>query len=44
VEMEKEAPELFKRPLVPPLIVLGFPRSGTTLLHRLLALDPVGRA
>lgn len=44
VEMEKQAPELFKRPLLPPLIVLGFPRSGTTLLHRLLALDPAGRA
>jgi hypothetical protein len=44
VEIEKQAPELFQRPLQPPLIVLGFPRSGTTLLHRLLALDPAGRA
>jgi hypothetical protein len=42
--MEKQAPELFKKPLHPPLIVLGFPRSGTTLLHRLLAADPTGRA
>ncbi len=44
VEMEKQAPELFQRPLQSPLIVLGIPRSGTTLLHRLLALDPAGRA
>jgi hypothetical protein len=28
----------------PPLIVLGIPRSGTTLLHRLLAEDPANRA
>ena len=44
VEMEKQAPMLFKQPLQPPLIVIGFPRSGTTLLHRLLAADPAGRA
>lgn len=44
VEMEKQAPEIFEQPLIPPLIVIGFPRSGTTLLHRLLALDPAGRA
>jgi len=30
--------------LVPPLIVIGLPRSGTTLLHRLLALAPEARA
>lgn len=44
VEMEKQAPELFRWSLPPPLIVLGFPRSGTTHLHRLLAADPAGRA
>lgn len=27
----------------PPLFVLGLPRSGTTLLHRLLSLDPAHR-
>jgi hypothetical protein len=26
--------------LVPPVIVLGLPRTGTTILHRLLAQDP----
>ncbi|MFZ0546849.1 MAG: sulfotransferase [Candidatus Promineifilaceae bacterium] len=44
VEMEKQAPDLFRRPLHSPLIVIGFPRSGTTYLHRLLAADPDGRA
>jgi LPS sulfotransferase NodH len=33
-------PELFTRPLANPLIVTGLPRSGTTLLHRMLAADP----
>lgn len=33
-----------RTPLPPPLIILGNPRSGTTLLHRLLALDPQARA
>ncbi len=28
------------RDLVPPVIVLGLPRTGTTFLHRLLAQDP----
>ena len=27
-----------------PLLVVGMPRTGTTLLHNLLALDPQGRA
>ncbi len=32
------------RPRTPPLIVCGLPRSGTTLLHRLLALSEGARA
>ena len=43
VEARKRAPEVFERPLVPPIVVLGIPRSGTTFLHRLLALDPANR-
>ena len=39
-EAKKCAPELFARPLRPPLIILGLPRSGTTFLHRLLAENP----
>ena len=30
----------FHTPLQPPIMVVGPPRSGTTFLHRLLALDP----
>ena len=29
--------------MIPPIVVLGLPRSGTTFLHRLLALDPANR-
>ena len=31
---------IFSRALAGPLIVTGLPRSGTTLLHRMLAADP----
>ena len=43
-EAYKRSPEIFRRPLKPPIIVLGLPRSGTTFLHRLLAMDPAHRA
>jgi hypothetical protein len=43
-EARKRTPELFRGPLKPPIIVLGLPRSGTTFLHRLLAMDPAHRA
>jgi hypothetical protein len=43
-EARKRTPEVFQRPLVPPIIVLGLPRSGTTFLHRMLASDPAHRA
>ncbi len=39
----KEHPETLEVPLERPLIVTGFPRSGTTLLHRVLSEDPAGR-
>lgn len=44
VETQKRKPEVFDAPLIPPLIVLGLPRSGTTYLHRLLAEDPAHHA
>ncbi|MDP3936737.1 MAG: sulfotransferase, partial [Deltaproteobacteria bacterium] len=44
IEARKRSPEIFARPLVPPLIVIGLPRSGTTLLQRLLSLDEETRA
>lgn len=37
-------PGLASRPLHRPLIIVGFPRTGTTLLHRLLGQDPRGFA
>ena len=37
---QQRTPGLFTCPLAGPLIVTGLPRSGTTLLHRLLAADP----
>ena len=40
----KRTPEIFQRPLKSPIIVLGLPRSGTTFLQRLLAMDPAHRA
>jgi hypothetical protein len=43
-EAFKQNPETFRKPLESPIIVLGLPRSGTTFLHRLLALDPAHRA
>jgi len=33
------SPETFQRPLLPPIVVTGLHRSGTTHLHRLLACD-----
>jgi hypothetical protein len=35
----RQDPALHKQPLNSPIIVTGLPRSGTTYLHRLLALD-----
>jgi hypothetical protein len=43
-EARKRTPAVFRRPLKPPIVVLGLPRSGTTYLHRLLAMDPAHRA
>jgi hypothetical protein len=43
-EDRKRRPEVYERPLIPPIIVTGLPRSGTTFLHRLLAEDSTHRA
>ncbi len=40
----KAQPSLLKTELRPPLVVTGLGRSGTTLLHELLACDPQNRA
>ena len=36
-------PEMAETPIERPLYILGFPRTGTTLLHSLLACDPASR-
>jgi hypothetical protein len=44
VSDQKRHPEILARPVVRPLFVTGLPRTGTTLLHGLLAQDPAHRA
>ncbi len=44
IEIRKKEPEIFQKPLLPPLIITGLARSGTTFLHNMLALDPTHRA
>jgi hypothetical protein len=39
----KRHPEIGAVPIARPLFITGLPRSGTTLLHRLLAQDPAAR-
>jgi hypothetical protein len=38
VDARKTRPEVLAAPLRPPLLVVGLPRTGTTMLHRLLSL------
>ena len=42
-EVRKQSPEIFQKPIIPPIIILGMPRTGTTFLHRMLAVDPANR-
>lgn len=37
-------PEIARQKIVAPLILMGLPRSGTTILHALLAQDPGARS
>jgi hypothetical protein len=43
-DLRRRDRRFFDRALPPPIIVTGLPRTGTTLLHRLLADDPALRA
>jgi hypothetical protein len=36
----REQPEILERPVWKPILITGQPRTGSTMLHRLLALDP----
>jgi hypothetical protein len=40
----KRHPEILDVPIRRPLFILGFPRTGTTFLHKLLACDPNARS
>lgn len=40
---QKRHPEIDDVPVARPLVITGLPRSGTTLLHRLMSEDPAGR-
>ncbi len=44
VEMWKREPDVLRQPVHGPIVVTGLGRSGTTLLHELLACDPDNRA
>ncbi len=44
VEHQKKKSAAFEGSLKPPLIVVGAPRSGTTIMHRMLAADPANQA
>ncbi len=39
----KDNPDILKHPIIKPMVILGLPRTGTTLLHNLLAQDPNSR-
>lgn len=43
VRDRQEHPEIAKQDVREPVFIVGLPRSGTTLLHTLLAADPVHR-
>lgn len=44
IEARKKEPEKFQQPLIPPIIITGLARSGTTFLQRMLALAPTHRS
>lgn len=44
VDLWKRHPEILEQPVERPVFVLGLPRSGTTLMQRLLAQDPQWRS
>lgn len=43
-DYRKQHPEIADTPIVQPLIIAGLPRTGTTILHELLAQDPALRS
>ena len=43
-ELADRHPEAFERPVERPVFIVGMPRSGTTVLHRMISRDPQVRA
>jgi hypothetical protein len=44
VEDRKRFPEIAEQEIVAPVFIIGMPRTGTTILHDILASDPANRA
>ena len=44
VNDRKQFPEISEQKIVKPVFIIGFPRTGTTILHDILAQDPDSRA
>ena len=44
IDALNKAPQILNEPIARPRFIVGLPRSGTTMLHRLLALDPTAHA
>lgn len=42
-QLVKEHPEIMDEKIKTPVFILGLPRSGTTITHTLMALDPLSR-
>ncbi len=40
IDIFKHHPEIAEQEIVAPIFILGMPRTGTTSLHELMALDP----
>ncbi|HEV7526862.1 MAG TPA: sulfotransferase [Acidimicrobiia bacterium] len=43
LEWRKQHPEIVGVDVVPPIVIVGQGRTGTTILHELLAMDPASR-
>lgn len=44
VNDRKQYPEISKQEIIRPVFIIGMPRTGTTILHDILAHDPANRA
>jgi hypothetical protein len=44
LDERKRRPEIERERIVAPIVIIGLPRTGTSILHELLALDPENRA